>query len=76
MTNHMYLIGECVVLKQDLKINHAYDGLIYFRATDDELRREPFLIIEELKNRHYLIRDYDWMINDEMIAGRVGEVEE
>lgn len=76
MTNRMYRIGECVVLKRTLKINMAYDGLIYFQETDDELGREPFLIINGLKNRAYTVRDYDWMINDEMIEGRVGEVEE
>lgn len=49
MTNRMYRIGECVVLKKTLKINMAYDGLIYFQETDDELGREPFLIINGLK---------------------------
>lgn len=76
MTNRKYRIGECVILKKTLDVNNAYDGLMYFQDTEDELGREPFLIIDGLKNRAYTVRDYDWMINDEMIEGRVGEVEE
>lgn len=48
-----------VVLKKTLKINKAYDGLLYFQDTDDELGHEPFLIIGGVKNRAYTVRNYD-----------------
>lgn len=48
-----------VVLKKTLKINKAYDGLLFFQNTDDELGYEPFLIIDGVKNRAYTVRNYD-----------------
>lgn len=67
MTNKKYTIGDTVILKEDLKINHSYDGLIYFEETHYELNTVPHLTIVDLLNRGYIVEGFDWRINDEMI---------
>lgn len=73
MTNKKYTIGDTVILRKDLKINHPYDGLIYFEETHYELNSVPYLTIVDFLNRGYIVEGFDWRINDEMIEDLIIE---
>lgn len=75
MSARKYKVGDKVLLRDDLEVDHYYDEL-YFNSTMNELKGK-ILIIRSISsaycNGFYNVEESPWSFNDEMIAKKVSD---